>query len=61
MRRYSPVPGFRFHYADPALITLIVPGLIWTRQALADLSHDLPLPAFTALLGRGALLSLIHI
>lgn len=37
------------------MLTLIVPGLIWTRQALADLSHDLPLPAFTALLGRGAL------
>ncbi|MBI5791851.1 MAG: hypothetical protein HZA63_10285 [Rhodocyclales bacterium] len=38
------------------MLTLIVPGLIWTRQALADLTHDLPLPAFTALLGRGALI-----
>ncbi|MDA8257371.1 MAG: hypothetical protein M0Z99_17380 [Betaproteobacteria bacterium] len=37
------------------MLTLIVPGLIWTRQALADLSYDLPLPAFTTLLGRGAL------
>lgn len=37
------------------MLTLIVPGLIWTRQALADLTCDLPLPAFTALLGRGRL------
>jgi len=37
------------------MLTLIVPGLIWTRQALADLTGDLPLPAFTALLGRGRL------
>jgi hypothetical protein len=37
------------------MLTLIVPGLIWTRQALADLTYDLPLPAFTTLLGRGAL------
>ncbi len=37
------------------MLTLIVPGLIWPRQALADLTHDLPLPAFTTLLGRGRL------
>lgn len=37
------------------MLTLIVPGLVWKRQALADLAHDLPLPAFTALLGRGRL------
>ena len=37
------------------MLTLIVPGLIWTRQALADLTGDLPLPAFTTLLGRGQL------
>jgi len=37
------------------MLTLIVPGLIWTRQALSDLTYDLPLPAFTALLGRGQL------
>ena len=37
------------------MLTLIVPGLIWTRQALADLTSDLPLPAFTTLLGRGRL------
>lgn len=37
------------------MLTLIVPGLIWTRQALADLSYDLPLPAFTTLLGKGRL------
>jgi hypothetical protein len=37
------------------MLTLIVPGLIWTRQALADLTYDLPLPAFTTLLGRGRL------
>lgn len=37
------------------MLTLIVPGLIWTRQALADLAHDLPLPAFSTLLGRGRL------
>lgn len=38
------------------MLTLIVPGLIWTRQALADLTHDLPLPAFATLLGRGRLI-----
>jgi hypothetical protein len=37
------------------MLTLIVPGLIWTRQALADLTYDLPLSAFTTLLGRGRL------
>ncbi|MCX7148749.1 MAG: hypothetical protein NTY05_04965 [Rhodocyclales bacterium] len=37
------------------MLTLIVPGLIWTRQALADLTYDLPLPAFTTLLGKGRL------
>ncbi|MDP1982026.1 MAG: hypothetical protein Q8K23_05755 [Sulfuritalea sp.] len=37
------------------MLTLIVPGLIWTRQALADLTCDLALPAFTTLLGRGRL------
>ncbi|BAO29932.1 hypothetical protein [Sulfuritalea hydrogenivorans] len=37
------------------MLTLIVPGLIWTRQALADLTCDLPLPAFATLLGRGRL------
>jgi len=37
------------------MLTLIVPGLIWTRQALADLTFDLPLPAFATLLGRGRL------
>jgi len=37
------------------MLTLIVPGLIWTRQALADLTYDLPLPAFTTLLGCGRL------
>ncbi len=38
------------------MLTLIVPGLIWTRQALADLTYDLSLPAFATLLGRGRLL-----
>lgn len=37
------------------MLTLIVPGLMWTRQALADLTYDLPLPAFSALLGKGRL------
>lgn len=37
------------------MLTLIVPGLIWTRQALTDLTCDLPLPAFTSLLGKGRL------
>lgn len=37
------------------MLTLIVPGLIWPRQAFADLTHDLQLPAFTTLLGRGRL------
>ena len=37
------------------MLTLIVPGLIWTRQALADLTYDLPLPGFATLIGRGRL------
>ena len=37
------------------MLTLLVPGLIWTRQALADLTCDLPLPAFATLLGCGRL------
>ena len=37
------------------MLTLIVPGLIWTRQALADLTCDMPLPAFSRLLGSGRL------
>ncbi len=36
-------------------LTLVVPGLIWPRQALEDLTHDLPTPALTAMLGRGRL------
>lgn len=41
------------------MLTLIVPGLLWPRQALVDLTGDLvdphhpALPAFTTLLGRG--------
>ena len=38
------------------MLTLIVPGLIWTRQALAELTYDLPLPTFATLLGRGRLM-----
>lgn len=37
------------------MLTLIVPGLILPRQALADLTHDLPLPALSLHLGRGRL------
>lgn len=37
------------------MLTLVVPGLIWPRQALADLSGDLPLPALSYLIGRGGL------
>lgn len=37
------------------MLTLIVPGLIWPHQALADLAHGLELPAFTTLLGVGRL------
>lgn len=37
------------------MLSLVVPGLIWPRQALADLAGDLPLPAFTRLLGGGRL------
>lgn len=39
----------------PLMLTLIVPGLIWPRQALADLTCDLALPAFGVLLGYGRL------
>ena len=34
---------------------LILPGLLWPRQALRDTAHDLPLPGLSWLLGRGAL------
>ncbi|MBK9351648.1 MAG: hypothetical protein IPN05_16320 [Sulfuritalea sp.] len=37
------------------MLTLVVPGLIWPRQALSDLAGDLSLPAFALLLGRGRL------
>lgn len=37
------------------MLTLVVPGLIWPRQALADLAGGLPLPALSLLLGRGRL------
>jgi hypothetical protein len=37
------------------MLTLVVPGLIWPRQALADLSGDMTLPTFSLLLGRGRL------
>ncbi len=37
------------------MLTLVVPGLIWPRQALADLSGDLRLPALSLLLGLGRL------
>lgn len=37
------------------MLTLIVPGLLWPRQALIDLTHDLDLPALSILLGRGRL------
>ncbi|PKO83240.1 MAG: hypothetical protein CVU17_09510 [Betaproteobacteria bacterium HGW-Betaproteobacteria-11] len=37
------------------MLTLIVPGLIWPQQALADLTRDLALPAFGALLRYGQL------
>jgi hypothetical protein len=40
------------------MLTLIVPGLIWPRQTFSDLSFDLPLPAFSSLLGRGKVRSL---
>lgn len=35
------------------MLTLIVPGLVWPRRALTDLTFDLPLPAFRRLVGRG--------
>ena len=37
------------------MLTLVVPGLIWPRQALSDLAGDLSLLAFALLLGRGRL------
>ncbi|MFA7281629.1 MAG: hypothetical protein WC100_16200 [Sterolibacterium sp.] len=32
---------------------LVLPGLLWPRQALRDTAHDLPLPGLSWLLGRG--------
>ncbi len=49
---FQPLPALTF---SQRMLTLVVPGLIWPRQALADLSCDLPLPAFSLLLGRGRL------
>ena len=34
-------------------LTLLVPGLLWPREILRDMSFDLPLPALSLLLGRG--------
>ncbi|MRR51635.1 MAG: hypothetical protein EG825_12095, partial [Rhodocyclaceae bacterium] len=34
-------------------LTLVLPGLLWPRQALIDSSFDLDLPALAQLLGRG--------
>lgn len=36
---------------SPASLTLVIPGLIWPAQTFADLTHDLPLPALSRLLG----------
>ena len=38
-----------------ATTSLIIPGLVWPVQALADLTQGLPLPALTRLLGSGTL------
>jgi hypothetical protein len=34
-------------------LTLLVPGLLWPREILRDITFDLPLPALSLLLGRG--------
>jgi len=34
-------------------VTLVLPGLLWPRQALIDSTFDLDLPALACLLGRG--------
>jgi len=34
-------------------VHLVLPGLLWPRQALSDTAHDLPLPGLSWLLGRG--------
>lgn len=34
-------------------LTLVLPGLLWPRQALIDSTFDLDLPALACLLGRG--------
>lgn len=38
---------------SPVSLTLVVPGLLWPAQALADLSQGLALPALCRLLGSG--------
>lgn len=39
----------------PAPLTLIIPGLTWPAQALADLTQGIPLPALTRLIRCGTL------
>lgn len=34
-------------------LTLLVPGLLWPREILRDVTFDLPLPALALILGRG--------
>lgn len=62
--RNGTIPAYRTghsilsHESRPLfrpMLTLIVPGLVWPRQALADLVGDLPLPALAALLRAGRL------
>jgi hypothetical protein len=36
-------------------LTLLVPGLLWPREVMRDTTFDLPLPAISALFGRGRL------
>lgn len=40
--------------AQPATqLTLVIPGLIWPKQAMRDLTHDLATPGLSTLLGKG--------
>jgi hypothetical protein len=40
----------------PCHLTLVLPGLIWPKQAMYDLTRDLPTPSLGALLGKGRLI-----
>lgn len=50
-----PAPDTSDNTANTTGLTLLIPGLVWPAQALADMTQGLPLPALSRLLGSGQL------